>query len=134
MRSVGDYGWLNRFIGRKYVYGGRSIDGMDCYGLLVIIFKERYSIDLPDWLVDEIDLKGRSNQISDVVCSGKWTEMEEPADGDIAVCSRTKLAHHIGLFFGGGIIHASEGLGVVYQPRAQFEANYVKVVYGEWQP
>jgi cell wall-associated NlpC family hydrolase len=134
MRSMGDLSWLNRYIGKPYKYGGRDIDGMDCYGLLVLIFKERYSTNLPDWLVDEIDLKGRSGQIADVVCSGKWTEMEEAADGDIAVCYRTKLAHHIGLYYGGGVIHCSEGLGVVYQPRHTFESNYVKVVYGEWQP
>jgi hypothetical protein len=134
MRSMGDLSWLNRYIGSPYVYGGRTIDGMDCYGLLVLIFKERYSIDLPDWFGDEIDLKGRSGQIADVVCSGRWTEMEDPDDGDIAVCFRTKLAFHIGLYFAGGVIHCSDALGVVYQRRHDFEADYVKVVYGEWSP
>jgi cell wall-associated NlpC family hydrolase len=134
MRSMGDLSWLNRYIGKPYKYGGRDMEGMDCYGLLVLIFRERYSTNLPDWVVDEIDLKGRSGQIADVVCSGKWTEMEEAADGDVAVCYRTKLAFHVGLFYGGGVIHCSHGLGVIYQPRHQFENDYVKVVYGEWQP
>ena len=132
MRNVGDLSWLNRYIGRPYKYGGRDLEGMDCYGLCVLIYKERYGIKLPDWLVDEIDLKDRSEHIVDVVCSGEFTEMKDPQDGDFAVCYRTKLAHHIGIFYGGGIIHCSDYLGVKYQPRHEFEAGFVKVVYGDW--
>jgi cell wall-associated NlpC family hydrolase len=134
MRSIGDMSFLNRYIGIPYKYQGRNIDGLDCWGLVKLIFKERYSINMPDWAIDEIDLKGRSAQISEVVCSGLWTEVEEAADGDIAFCYRTKLGCHVGIFFAGGVIHASEGLGVIYQPRHDFEAEFVKVVYGEWQP
>ena len=132
MRSMGDLSWLNRYIGRPYKYGGRDLDGLDCYGLVKLIYKEQYNLSLPDWLIDEVDLRGRSGQISDIVCSGQFTEMDKPDDGDIAVCFRTKLAHHIGIFYGGGVIHCSENLGVKYQPRSDFEAGFVKVIYGEW--
>ena len=134
MRNVGDLSWLNRYIGKPYKYGGRDMEGLDCYGLVKVIYNDRYNLKLPDWLVDEIDLKGRSGQISDIVCSGEFTVMQDPADGDIAVCYRTKLAHHIGIFYGGGVIHCSEPYGVKYEPRTQFESQFVKVVYGEWAP
>lgn len=134
MRNIGDLSWLNRYIGKPYKYGGRDLEGLDCYGLVKLIYQDRYGLKLPDWLVDEIDLKGRSGHIGSVVCSGAFTEMQDPADGDFAVCYRTKLAHHIGIFYGGGIIHCSEPLGVRYQPRGEFEAQFVKVVYGEWSP
>ncbi len=132
MRNVGDLSWLNRYIGKPYKWGGRTIDGVDCYGLVKLIYAEQYQRILPDWVTDEIDLKDRGQKIEDVVCSGVFTEMEEPANGDIAVCYRTKLAHHIGIFYGGGVIHCEEGLGVRYEPRAQFEAKFVKVIYGDW--
>ena len=134
MRNVGDLSWLNKYIGKPYKYGGRDLEGLDCYGLVALIYKDRYQLRLQDWLVDEIDIKGRSEQIGEVVCSGQFTEMAEPEDGDFAVCYRTKLAHHIGLYFGGGIIHCTDNLGVKYQPRHEFEREYVRVVYGEWVP
>lgn len=129
---MGDLSWLNRYIGKPYKYGGRTLDGLDCYGLVKLIYQNEYHIKMPDWSVDEIDLRGRSEQIGDAVCSGQFTEMKDPEDGDIAVCYRTKLAHHIGIYYGGGIIHCAENLGVKYQPRAEFESGFVKVVYGEW--
>jgi len=132
MRSMGDLSWLNRYIGKPYKYGGRTLDGLDCYGLVKLIYKEQYNQNLPDWTTDEIDFKGRHEQISEVVCSGQFTEMQDPENGDIAVCSRTKLAYHVGVFYGGGIIHCEQNLGVRYQPRSEFEADYVKVIYGEW--
>lgn len=132
MRNVGDLSWLNRYIGKPYKWGGRTIDGLDCYGLVKLIYAEQYQRILADWVTDEIDLKDRGQKIEDVVCSGVFTEMQEPANGDIAVCYRTHLAHHIGIFYGGGIIHCEQSLGVIYDPRAQFEAKFVKVIYGDW--
>jgi len=134
MSGLGNARWLNDYIGIPYTYGGRSMAGVDCFGLAILIYKNEYGIDLPDWYLDEVDLTGRHEAISSVVCSGSFEETDEPKDGDFAFCYRTRMAHHVGLHFARGIIHAESGLGVVYVPRSRFERDYVKVVYGDWTP
>ena len=53
MRSMGDLSWLNRYIGKPYKYGGRDVTGLDCYGLVKLIYKEQYNQNLPDWTTDD---------------------------------------------------------------------------------
>ena len=35
---------------------------------------------------------------------------------------------------GGGVLHALDGFGVIYEPLSRFEARFVKVKFGEWHP
>ena len=49
MRTLGDLCWLNTYIGIPYVFGGRDHKGVDCYGLIKLLFTEQYDEALPDW-------------------------------------------------------------------------------------
>jgi len=40
---------LKKFIGLPYKYLGRDFDGVDCYGLLFLIYKHVLGIDLPEY-------------------------------------------------------------------------------------
>ena len=134
MRTLGDLNWINDYVGKiPYKFGGRDWDGVDCYGLAKLIYKEHYNIDLPDWVMDEVDLKTRDSLIAKAVCSGDFTEVDDPMDGDFVVCSRTRMAHHLGLFYAGGVLHGSDN-GVVYEPLSRFSRKYVKVIFGKWEP
>ena len=117
MRSLGDLGWINEYIGIPYVSGGRTPDGLDCY-----------------WLTDEMNLREKNKAISAAVTSGEFTEIETPIDGCFCVCSRTKTSHHLGIHYGGGVLHALDGFGVIYEPLPRFQARFVSVTFGEWQP
>lgn len=135
MRTLGDLGWINDYVGIPYVSLGRTRRGVDCYGLIKLVYEQEYGEELPDWHPDShFNLQDRGKTIEQIVTSGEFTEVEHPKDGDIAVCYRTKAAYHLGLYFGGGVLHAAEGVGVVYEPRRRFDAMFVKVVYGEWRP
>ena len=107
--------------------------GVDCYGLVSLIMKNEYGLEVPDWHLDRIDLRGRDTVIAEVVASGDFEE-REPMDGDVAICSRTKAAYHIGMYFARGVIHCVDGVGAVYVPRSRFERDYVNVTYGAWTP
>ncbi len=132
MNTLGDHRWLNQYIGIPYKFGGRDFDGVDCYGLVSLIYQDRYGIQLPDWERDEINLKDITTRIERVVTSGDFIVTKIPTDGNFAVCARMKAAHHIGLYYAGGIIHCLDGIGSVYEPRARFEFEFNNVQYGEW--
>jgi cell wall-associated NlpC family hydrolase len=134
MRNIGDLQWLNDWIGIPYLFAGRDAAGTDCYGLIKLVYQYQYGVVLPDWLTDELDFKGRHNAIDSVVTSGCFTEKDAPADGDIVVAYRTRAAHHLGLYYGGGILHCSNGSGTVYEPESRFAEKFVRVVYGSWEP
>jgi len=134
MRSLGDLAWINDYIGIPYVFGGRDWHGLDCYGLVKLIYQEEYGITLRDWATDQMELKDKAKAIESVVCSGEWEDIESPMDGDFVICHRQRAAYHIGLYYGGGVIHASDGIGVIYQPLGRFSENYVKVTFGKWTP
>jgi cell wall-associated NlpC family hydrolase len=133
MRTIGDSSWLNDYIGIPYKFGGREMDGCDCYGLAKLVYKNEYGIHLPDWHLDQIDLRGRDKVIEEVVTSGRFEATEDPEDGDFVVCYRTRAAYHIGLYFSRGVLHAAEGIGAIYTPVSRFERDYVRVVYGVWE-
>jgi len=134
MRTLGDARWLNHYVGLPYTPGGRDPRGLDCYGLVKLVYLEQYGEVLPDWSTDALDIKGRADAIGAVVCSGDWFELDEPVDGCLAVCSRVRAPHHIGVCFAGGVLHALEGTGTVFEPMARFRERFTKVVFGEWTP
>lgn len=134
MRSLGDLSWLNKYIGSTpYKFGGRDEGGVDCYGLVKLVYEKEYNITLPDWLTDEMSISDNNRTINSVVHSGDWTEIDDPVDGCFVVCYRNRAAHHLGLYFGGGVLHCSE-IGPVYEPLSRFKQSYPKLVFGEWTP
>jgi lipoprotein Spr len=134
MRDVGYLNWINDYIGRvPYKFGGRDEYGVDCYGLVKLVYAEQYGIELPDWLTDEMSVSEKSGAINTAIGSGDWEEIEEPVDGCFVVCYRNRAAHHLGLYYGGGVLHCADK-GPAYEPIRRFMQSYPKIVFGQWTP
>lgn len=100
--------WVSQYIGLPYMHGGRDRAGVDCWGLVWLIYREQFSIDLPI-LAGMIE----SNLLE--VCrvieiyKHDWTQLDKPVDGCLVTLSQTKHPHHVGIWAdadGGKLVHA----------------------------
>lgn len=87
---------FDKYIGIPFEYGGRTLEKLDCYGLLMLLYKDFYDTEIPD-VVSPTFLK----DIADLVQSEKpkWTpcELEE---GAAIVFNIRGYGSHVGMYIG----------------------------------
>lgn len=108
--------WARQYIGLPFVLGGRTKEGLDCWGLVKVVYQEVKGIELPDFAgtVGAAALAAKM-QGPDLQA---WQEIAEPTDGCmVAMSQKRHIIHHVGLWAavdGGKVVHASgNGISVV---------------------
>jgi cell wall-associated NlpC family hydrolase len=134
MRSLGDGAWMNDYIGIPYKPAGRTHEALDCYGLCKMVYSELLFIDLPDWGDEVLQIRERAKTIDDIIHSGEWHPSEEPTEGCFVVCYQSRAAHHIGLYFSGGVLHTHNKTGTIFEPLSRFSRKFGRIEFGEWTP
>jgi len=101
-KGIGSGQWINDYVGIPYEVGGRSTDGIDCYGLVCKVYQEVLSVKLPDWVLDdEIDFDGKR---------GCWSSIDQPVDFCILRSPRLGgIPDHFALYVAGGVLSAGAG-------------------------
>lgn len=114
--------WGAEYIGKPWLPGGRDLSGLDCWGLVYHIYRERFGIELPAFpgvepgdhaLVAKFITEGAAT-------GGDWQRMATGRDGCVVALGKTRALHHVGLWLdtdGGLVLHASYG-GVIAQSLA----------------
>lgn len=102
---------IESFIGLPFVDRGRSMEGIDCWGLIMLMYKDMLGIALPDFPISAKDSEGVINAMGDSVSKGEWVKVNEPKFGDIiamALCPRlVRSINHVGMHVGNNrFIHA----------------------------
>ena len=109
--------WAARWIGRPYARGGRGPEAVDCWGLCLAVWRERYGVELPDlWPAATGGLIAhRLLRIRPGVAARR---LAGPVEGCAVIMARARIADHIGVWIapsdGGGVLHAVEPVGVVF--------------------
>jgi cell wall-associated NlpC family hydrolase len=103
--------WVHKYLAIPYRPGGRDRTGLDCWGLLKLVYREQFGIELPEmpllapYRVRDAAGLLRSEQ------STSWTELAAPIDGCGIGLSQRSALHHVGIWAaadGGKIIHCLE--------------------------
>lgn len=104
---------FDRFVGIPYLDKGRSVVGLDCWGLLWMVYRELRGIELPSYA--ESYVTGADRQAMARLIAGEmddWQEIpagqEKPFDG--VLMREGKFPRHIGIVTQPGmLLHVEQG-------------------------
>ena len=106
--------WSNKYISIPFKEHGRSREGVDCWGLASVIYKEEFNVDLP-LLTDYSTTKDRGAIAK--LCSEeskKWVNILEGKEKpfDILIFKILNIPCHVGIVISKGLmIHCEYGIG-----------------------
>ena len=124
---------LRQYIGIPYKYHGRTLEGMDCYGLISMIYSRELGIKLPDFdYAKHVEVK----EVDDLdFFKVGWTKitLEEVKQFDVIAFKNFHLIGQVGMYLGDGkFIHTAKRTGSVISKLSQERKRRIIGVY-RWQ-
>lgn len=110
--------WATEYIGKPWISTAKGPDAFDCWGLVVAVHKQLFNHDLPAIPVAENDLKSLILNMRDHPERQNWQIVTTLQEGDVALMRQSRHPIHVGIWLdidGGGILHAVQGVGVIFQ-------------------
>lgn len=92
--------WTDDFTGIPFLINGRTRAGVDCYGLIVLVYRERLGIELPgftDVACDDSPASLRRVARAYAERRETWQRIEEPRPLDVILLRTGKFIWHAGL-------------------------------------
>ena len=88
---------FEKYVGIPYAEKGREISGIDCWGLVRLIYKNEYKIDLPSFNAEYES--SDDERIQELFAQYKegWELVTEPKEGDIVLFRLFGVELHVGL-------------------------------------
>jgi cell wall-associated NlpC family hydrolase len=112
--------WAREYVGIPFADLGRTrADGLDCWGLVRLVLRERTGVELPS-LTCEYASTRDERVLSAVVLRQRplvnAESVDEPAIGDIVLLRLRGLLSHVGVYVGGGcMLHTRRRTGAVVE-------------------
>lgn len=130
---MADAHWAAALIGAPYQVGARGPHAFDCWGLLPFTWKMRLGIDVPDVRADRAKVFRETLRRGRYVADGcEAYEVSKPRELDAVYLTSQQQPHHVGLWVQpdalGGVLHAIEGAGVVFQRQTDLLLHGFSVV------
>lgn len=89
---------ITKYLGIPYKNMGRDLEGLDCWGLVLCIYKDIYGIDLPDLENYEADWSYKGKDYIMDRYTKDWERVEKPQEFDIILMKNFKgIANHTGV-------------------------------------
>jgi cell wall-associated NlpC family hydrolase len=97
-----------------YRPGGSEIWGADCWGIVELWYDLALGIKLDDRSNHE---PGEAGLQAGFNAAQHWQKIEQPEDHCLVIMRAKGFeAGHVGVFYGGSVLHSDEQHGCVYQP------------------
>lgn len=106
---------LDEFVGLPWEERGRAREGCDCWGLIRLVYAERFGVDLPSF-ADLYQSTADGEAVTGLINGhiGPWREIAkgDEQDGDGVLMSVAGLPRHIGVVVSPGLVlHSERGTG-----------------------
>lgn len=90
--------WITNYVGLPFLELGRSSSGIDCWGLVKLVYKDRLDVMLPDYL--EYSSVGEKSEVEAVINKGKqihWEKVSNPEQLDVILFNIYNRPLHVGV-------------------------------------
>lgn len=89
--------WQNKYIGIPFLDKGRDTNGIDCWGLTRLVYKQEYNIDLPNFGTDYE--ANDTERMQDLLAQYKegWEKIDTPVEGCIVLFNIFGVESHMGI-------------------------------------
>lgn len=103
------------YIGLRWQPQGDSREGVSCWGLVVLAYREQRGIALPVYAHAPDDLVAIAREIQAAIRRGEWQPVPpgQPQDWDVVTMARRDSPYHLGLWAAGHVLHVTEQVGAV---------------------
>jgi cell wall-associated NlpC family hydrolase len=109
--------WVKKYIGIPFVSNGRTADGCDCYGLVRLVLRNEYGINLPelsDDYADAMNIAETAKLFAEKRPVLAAEKLPGPRERAVAVITEHGRPAHLGIAAGGGyILHTGAKTGPV---------------------
>lgn len=106
--------WVKAYIGLPFLEKGRDRAGLDCWGLIRLVYAEQLRVALPAWVEGYADTRpGPDTAAHLAACAESFAEVPAGGErpGDILLFRTGPHLSHVGLCLGGGrMLHILEGI------------------------
>lgn len=95
---------INKYLGIPYKHRGRDMTGLDCYGLIIAVYKDfgEYLLDIEEEYDVRWDFKGKNYFIENY--NKEWDKIINPIPFDVVLFKNSKgICNHGGIVFKDGM-------------------------------
>lgn len=95
-----DEHWTAGYVGIPFIVKGRSLKGLDCWGLVQRVLVEQFMTYVPslDGAYTEISFQGNAQLIEEQLATCHYQKTDNPIEGDIVVLEYAGVPYHVGIY------------------------------------
>lgn len=92
--------WANQYVGLPFADQGRDRNGLDCWGLVRLAYREQLDIHLLSYVDDYVGADERA-EVAGLICqeaaAGPWMKVAKPHPMDVLLFRRGRYDSHVGI-------------------------------------
>ena len=107
-------GWASTYVGLPFEVAGRTKEGCDCWGLVYLVEKEIFHVDVPILRLDYSLAPEELRELASTTYSTlNYPKVEVPEEGNIVFMNLfgQEFPSHVGIYLNDGFVLHSDPLG-----------------------